>query len=670
MRRLILGRGHSGFSLIEIIVALGIGSLLVLYSGDLIVRSQMQEQKSSVSSEVDRVHLINLQRSRNPRFLQEKNLIYSGISTGNQHNAELCMSGKIPPGGCAGFNQTAANASTFNDNTNSPFFFSRISAQRLCDARGCHKVQIEVRTGDSNASDQYDIFERKSVGYIPAYTFVSNSDIDIDCGNSVMTGMNYYQMQPQCGGMVGNFQCDTGNRIMNFGEGSVVMNPSLCSGMARQDCSGTGQYGVDATGLLLNQQGCQGPALAIGSGCVPSWLPRTSDVCSGTNFTQTDGCGQSRSATGVADCTGINYPNTTSSGPYVPPPTTTIPRPTTTTRASTTTTVSGGSCHGRVLFPYSGRPGVNCTDSPLPDSCNEISCSDDGTLLQNPYGGCANAACVCRCMVFTTTTAAPTTTTRATTTTAAPTTTLATTTTTRPPTTTTAVAMCVAVPRAGWCFSAGTLVTMADGSKKPIEKIMVGEKVSIFDEQLGRLTTSEVEDTLHHPPREQLMYQFKFSDGSSFKVTGEHSIYSIEDGGYIAAAWLARDIQIGRSIHVLNQQRKAILVESVTVHETNEPTYNIHVVGIPGAEHEKNRGHNYFANGILAHNLKACCGQACQECLEQGRTGCVTSWPPGRFPNTGVNCRSDYVETRTDWDPCQEEEVTFQACGRSDPMCP
>jgi len=49
---------------------------------------------------------------------------------------------------------------------------------------------------------------------------------------------------------------------------------------------------------------CGGGQYCIGSGtcCSPSWSPSTSTVCSGTSFTQYDGCGHSRGAVGTKNC--------------------------------------------------------------------------------------------------------------------------------------------------------------------------------------------------------------------------------------------------------------------------------------------------------------------------------------------------------------------------------
>lgn len=647
MRRSFLIRNRFGFSIIEIIAALGIGSVLILFSGNLLINAKVQENRTSITSDVERTHLVNLQRSRNPRFLLEKNLVFNGSAASGTTKQELqaCLTGKVPVAGCARFNQSEAQATVFSDENPSNFFRSTISTRRLCDARGCHRVQIEVRTGDINPNDKIDIFERHSVGFLPGYAFVDDSNLDIDCGTSVMTGFNYYSMLPQCGPLAGNYQCGGGDRLMNIGNGAIATDPALCFDMARWQCTNANQYGVNYTGILANQQFCQGPAAPIDSSCSPQWLPRIEDVCTGVAFTQNDGCGNSRGSTGTGDCAALRYPNTTNSGPYIPP--TTLAPITTTTVAPVTTTTSGGICSGRVLFPYASTGSPNCTSMPLPDSCSAISCATDGAVLQRPYGGCANAACVCRCFMFTTTTTMATTTT-------APT--------------------CVLVPRVGWCFSAGTKVSMANGSKKSIEDVQLGESVLIFDEVTGQKLSSKVTEVLHHEPREQLMYEFKFSDGSSFKVTGEHMLYTVNDG-YVPASWINHDVQIGRSIQMLNEKRQEVTVRSITTHETFEPTYNIHVQGIEGRDHEIGRGHNYFANGILAHNMKWCCDAACQECLNSGGTSMMCggySMPPGRYPGTGVKCRPSDIGTEVRENICNEGTDTYQACQymNGDATCP
>lgn len=638
---------QSGFSLMEIVVALGIGSVLVLFSGNLLVSSKMQEQKASITSEVDRIHLINLQRSRNSRFLAEKNLIFAGLNTGQKKNAELCMTGKIPAGGCAGYNQGENAATVFIDETPSQYFRSTISARRICDSRGCHKIEIEVKTSDSNPDDKYDIFERKSVGYLPAFSFTSSSDMDVTCGSDVMGAFNYYQMQPECGKLPGNFVCNNGDRIMNVGFGASALDSSLCAGMAQRDCTGANQFGISSSGVLRGQQACQGPAATIGSSCTPSWRPRIEDICAGIRFTQSDGCGNSRNVLGTGDCAVQSYPSTTASGPYTPP-----------TRPPTPTTAGSG-CWAIDYFhdstvprsePYGCAKHGPCTpigsvfrstkcNGAGPKDFADVRCIADPGIPYGQFGACVLDN-----------TASPTTTATGPTTTEAP--------------------YCVAVPLVRVaCFAGGTKITMADGKTKSIEDVLIGESVQTFDEELGVMRSSMVVETLHHPARRQMMYTFKLSNGSQFKVTPEHLLYSV-DHGYTPAVWLQHDFM--KSIPVKMLDENAQIAEVVSVLATDEaiPTYNLHVQGIAERDHHgtrNGRGHNYFANGILAHNRKCCVFDPDEGCTS---TGVAQPYP---IAGTGVKCLSTNVglawENTDQCNPTELEQIQVCNTGADNSAC-
>src|SRR5438128_1846534 len=49
------------------------------------------------------------------------------------------------------------------------------------------------------------------------------------------------------------------------------------------------------------------------------------------------------------------------------------------------------------------------------------------------------------------------------------------------------------------CFVAGTAITIADGTKKPIEEIAVGDEVLSYDTDLGVPTVGKVTKLLVHP---------------------------------------------------------------------------------------------------------------------------------------------------------------------------
>lgn len=59
-----------------------------------------------------------------------------------------------------------------------------------------------------------------------------------------------------------------------------------------------------------------------------------------------------------------------------------------------TTVPTPPSCHKKVLFPYVGVPGFNCDSLTVGDCMGPCTAGDP---IENPYVGCANAACVCEC---------------------------------------------------------------------------------------------------------------------------------------------------------------------------------------------------------------------------------------------------------------------------------
>lgn len=84
------------------------------------------------------------------------------------------------------------------------------------------------------------------------------------------------------------------------------------------------------------------------------------------------------------------------------------------------------------------------------------------------------------------------------------------------------------------CFPAGTKVTMADGSRKNIEKIEAGETV-ISQTETGETTESRVAE-IETPIRDHLC-RIEFADGSYLEATDEHPLRA-KDGASTAGLCL------------------------------------------------------------------------------------------------------------------------------------
>jgi uncharacterized protein YfaS (alpha-2-macroglobulin family) len=132
----------------------------------------------------------------------------------------------------------------------------------------------------------------------------------------------------------------------------------------------------------------------------------------------------------------------------------------------------------------------------------------------------------------------------------------------------------------GGCFVGGTLVTLADGTTKPIENIQPGDRVlSSFDDKLG-LSDQAVVGVHKTQADGYLLFN------GSLKITPNHRVFSNE-------AWIeAGSVQIGDWLLAANNER--VVVESIAWQKDAVTVYNLEVENT----------HTYFAGGVWVHNQK------------------------------------------------------------------
>lgn len=133
----------------------------------------------------------------------------------------------------------------------------------------------------------------------------------------------------------------------------------------------------------------------------------------------------------------------------------------------------------------------------------------------------------------------------------------------------------------GGCFVAGTLILMADGSSKPIEEIVTGDKVlTRSSEWDATLTEVTVKNTIEHTVNEYLLVN------GHLGVTEEHVLF-------INGQWqLAKDLKVGD--YMVNKDGEKVLVDSIAHVRNTVKVYNF----------ETEDKHTYFADGLYVHNEK------------------------------------------------------------------
>lgn len=132
------------------------------------------------------------------------------------------------------------------------------------------------------------------------------------------------------------------------------------------------------------------------------------------------------------------------------------------------------------------------------------------------------------------------------------------------------------------CFVSKTVIAMADGTNKPIEDVQAGDMV--ISNYMGKSIYTRVTDVFHHAPEEMGLYYLIVNN--KIGVTPNHFLFV--DGSWVAAG----ELRIGDKLHTQDGYLEVTELKRVN---QRVPTYNLHVDHIC---------HNYYADGILAHNNK------------------------------------------------------------------
>ena len=142
---------------------------------------------------------------------------------------------------------------------------------------------------------------------------------------------------------------------------------------------------------------------------------------------------------------------------------------------------------------------------------------------------------------------------------------------------------------AGGCFVAGTEITMADRSVKPIEKVDVGDLVLAYG-WAGELQPRRVVTLFKHAPKPVIRIN------GDFVVTPEHRFWSCpawlaEKGG----AWSFLPIgELQRGDKIMTMNAEAVDIDSIEPVPQEAETYNFEVEEL----------HTYIAAGYRVHNSK------------------------------------------------------------------
>jgi hypothetical protein len=146
------------------------------------------------------------------------------------------------------------------------------------------------------------------------------------------------------------------------------------------------------------------------------------------------------------------------------------------------------------------------------------------------------------------------------------------------------------------CFVAGTPVVMAGGYHQSIDSIQSGDTILAWNEETKGMFSTPVVEALHHEETMQTLFDIELENGSKFTVNDNHPMYVAEDERFILSRELPARFVNGKSTTFLDNNNKAVKLVSLRMRRERCKVFNLHVQG------QGEKGHTYFANGIVVHN--------------------------------------------------------------------
>jgi hypothetical protein len=137
---------------------------------------------------------------------------------------------------------------------------------------------------------------------------------------------------------------------------------------------------------------------------------------------------------------------------------------------------------------------------------------------------------------------------------------------------------------------------MAGGYHQSIDSIQVGDTILAWNEDTRQIFPTTVVEALHHEETMQTLFDIELENRGKFTVNDNHPMYVAEDEGFIVSRELAGRFGNGKPITFLGNNNQPVKLVSLRMRSQRCKVYNLHVKG------QGEKGHTYFANGIVVHN--------------------------------------------------------------------
>ncbi len=110
----------------------------------------------------------------------------------------------------------------------------------------------------------------------------------------------------------------------------------------------------------------------------------------------------------------------------------------------------------------------------------------------------------------------------------------------------------VSASSSGGCFTADTLITMADGSKKAVKDITLDDTILTYNFFTGEMEAKDVALLVSHGVAEYPVANLTFSDGTTLKIIADHGVFDYDLNEYVYLTVDNMDEYVGHTFVKMN----------------------------------------------------------------------------------------------------------------------
>lgn len=101
----------------------------------------------------------------------------------------------------------------------------------------------------------------------------------------------------------------------------------------------------------------------------------------------------------------------------------------------------------------------------------------------------------------------------------------------------------------GECLAKGTMITMADGSREPIENLNIGDLVRVFNHDTGEVSNAKVMDYWQYEKKKSGSIILHFTNNINVNIVTAHSFYNKEENKYVLLDAFSINKYIGKHFY-------------------------------------------------------------------------------------------------------------------------